>query len=235
MKDGRMREKGLYRFYLYDKLSRVAVEGTCTSCNRGRNVTRTTLDTRQSGFFGTGYIIGHDLRLENPKLEVVNYYDNYDYLSLLLAKTNHGLDWQQQIASGTNTTGLVTGTYSVASDDSPLLDVFFYNAKGQVIQSYRVLSENSFLKQNTRYTFTGKQENVSQLLFKNGRGYTTETVNSYNKHNDQLESTSLSVNGTQKKGLCYENFSNSRLGRNSPFQKFIFSWSLKYRKILIIE
>ncbi len=36
MQDGRMREKGLYRFYLYDKLSRVVVEGTCTSCNRGK-------------------------------------------------------------------------------------------------------------------------------------------------------------------------------------------------------
>ncbi len=218
MQDGRMRGKCLYRFYLYDKLSRVVVEGTCTSCNRGKNVTRTTLDTRQSGFLGTGYVIGHDLRLENPKLEVVNYYDNYDYLNLPLAKSNHGLDWQQQITSGTNTTGLVTGTYSVSSDNSPLLDVFCYNAKGQVIQSYRVLSGNSFLKQNTKYTFTGKQENVSQLLFKNGRGYTTETVNSYNKHNDQLESTTLSVNGTQMKISALEYDDLGRIKSNAQGQ-----------------
>jgi len=198
MQDGRMREKGLYRFYLYDKLSRVVVEGTCTSCNRGKNVTRTTFDSKQSGFLGTGYVIGHDLKLENTKLEVVNYYDNYDFLSLPLAKINSGLNWQQQITGGTNVKGLVTGTYSVSSDNSPLLDVFCYNAKGQVIQSYRVLSDKSFLWQKTEYTFTGKPKNVKNFLF-NGRGYMAKASNAYNKHNDQLESTTLSVNGMQKK------------------------------------
>ncbi len=46
MQDGRMREKGLYRFYLYDKLSRIVVEGTCTSCNRG--ITKIVYDLRNN-------------------------------------------------------------------------------------------------------------------------------------------------------------------------------------------
>ena len=38
MQDANLRDKGQYRFYLYDKLERTVVQGLCNGCNRSEEM-----------------------------------------------------------------------------------------------------------------------------------------------------------------------------------------------------
>ena len=121
MQDGRMRTKGLYRFYLYDNLSRIVVEGTCSSCNRGGSVTHTKFNASNAGFLNTGYTFDHNLNLGNPKLEVVNYYDDYSFLNLPLFKNDKALKKATNTSNPTCAKGYVTGTITATNNGDLLL------------------------------------------------------------------------------------------------------------------
>lgn len=66
MQDVRMRQQGLYCFYLYDNLSRVVAEGTCSGGNRGKTVRNAVFNASASGLLGTGYTVDNSLNLTSP-------------------------------------------------------------------------------------------------------------------------------------------------------------------------
>lgn len=80
MQDATLRDKGQYRFYLYDKLERTVVQGLCNGYNRSEEMNIAEFKENIGGLCNTGYNIPLSDKITNPNLETVNYYDNYTFL-----------------------------------------------------------------------------------------------------------------------------------------------------------
>ena len=240
MQDATLREKGLYRFMFYDKLGRLAVQGTCSKCDRSFKS-----GTPQANFkeiiedtpFGRTYIKttvpSYDIVNINKsdfvvsEIEVVYYYDKYDYLG------NYSLkDWQKEKLERygfVNTTGKLTGSCIYASNGEYLFNVIHYDNQGRAIRtfmshltkpyssdkkSYPELSglleltanEKSLLAVGgiqetlTEYTYTDKPKTIKVTEFDED-GNVQSVVGQeyeYNVNNDQLQNAYLLVNGEKK-------------------------------------
>lgn len=78
-----------YRFYLYDKLGRLCVQGTCSGGNQNNTILSTTTYTGGSGgLCKTGYDAPNSI--VDPQLEVGNYYDNYDFIGKSMTSDHWG-------------------------------------------------------------------------------------------------------------------------------------------------
>lgn len=195
MQDGRMRQQGLYRFYLYDNLSRVVAEGTCSGGNRGKTVRNAVFNASASGLLGTGYTVDNSLNLTSPKLETVNYYDDYGYLNLPLFKDNAALKKTAAPSSPVCAQGLATGSINATNRGELLLTSLYYDVKGEVTEMRRTLPGDALLMAKNTYTFTGNIANTEEMLYKNGKTYKAATANTYNANNDKIASASLSLDG----------------------------------------
>ena len=196
MQDGRMRQQGKYRFYLYDNLSRVVVEGTCDDCSRDNAIIHTAFNASGSGFLGTGYAMDGNLNLSNPKLETANYYDDYGYLNLSLFKDDVAFNKASAPSSPVCAKGLMTGSINATSRDELLLTSLYYDIKGELTESHRTLPGDALHLAKNTYTFTGKVANTEETLYKDGKTYKAETANTYNSYNDKVASSGLSIDGT---------------------------------------
>ncbi|BCS84839.1 hypothetical protein prwr041_07320 [Prevotella herbatica] len=146
-----------YRFYLYDNLGRLCVQGTCIDGNRDYSIlSATTYVSGSDGICNSGYTIPYTIN--DPKLEIVNYYDNYDFIGKNLISTMPTVTInqnQEQYAIGSQT-GLVV--YATNGEALGSIDVYDY--KGQVVRSVRK-GINGFIEDvNTEYTFTGAIDNT---------------------------------------------------------------------------
>ena len=148
-----------YRFYLYDKLGRLCVQGTCTDGTRDSTQLSTTsyVSGTNNGICKTGYTAPYTI--SNPKLEIVNYYDNYNFKdkqqkSNMPAVTVN--DNQKQYSIGS-----LTGTVVYATNGEALGMVNVYDQKGQVVRSVRRGLRGFVEDVNTAYTFTGDVDNTT--------------------------------------------------------------------------
>ena len=58
MQDATLRNKGRYRFMLYDGLGRLCVQGLCSNCKRSESlIPKVTYDNSKTGVCGTGYVL----------------------------------------------------------------------------------------------------------------------------------------------------------------------------------
>ncbi|MBQ0103981.1 MAG: hypothetical protein KBS99_07410, partial [Prevotellaceae bacterium] len=241
MQDARLRSCGRHRFYMYDELGRLVVQGTVSSQTvpAGKDLFVRFSQT-QSGICGTGYeylapsisntdiidrhilidseqntpsqtgrtpiseiddsnesycnyvqeIDGALVELDNPQIEIVNYYDGYDFLNAGLFKTAlNGADFSK--SSPTCATTLQTGSIQSTSDGHYLCSVLYYDERGRVIDSRQTTINGAVMSQTTTYSFTNQPlQSVTKLKM----GYMTPTVtetNVYDAKSDKLTSTSL--------------------------------------------
>lgn len=107
---------------------------------------------------GTGYastILGKN----DLQLLMVNYYDNYDYLSRISANDRQALRYTQESGYGTqydNSTGLLTGTrvYNL-SESGYTITANYYDTKRQIVQSRSIRTNGQMAITNTQYHFDG--------------------------------------------------------------------------------
>lgn len=207
MQDGRMRSQGKYRFFLYDNLSRMVIEGICSNCNYSKTITQTSLSTSQLGFLGTGYTMSGDINLIDPHLKIVNYYDNYNFLNLPLFKGNTAFGKATAPTNPVCANGLQTGKIMMTNNGDLLVSSMYYDIKGNDIERHNTLPDNTLLVTKTVCSFTGNPINVSQTLYKNGKIYKVTTMNEYNLYNDNLSATTVSFDNTiarQTSNIVYD-------------------------------
>lgn len=146
-----------YRFYLYDKLGRLCVQGTCS----GRTSSESTLSSTAymagtGGICMTGYTVPYSI--SNPQLEIVNYYDNYNFIGANFSNrmpTVSISDNQRQYAKGS-----LTGTVVYATNGEALGSISLYDQKGQVVRSVRKGLGGLAEDVSMAYTFTGAVDNT---------------------------------------------------------------------------
>ena len=153
-----------------------------------------------------------DLGLRNEQLLQANYYDNHAFINGQLVKqaTSQNLASNQQ-AKEEYSKGSLTGTVSMATDGKPLVSVYYHDLKGQVIASKQILPDDALLSQNMTYSFTKQPLEIISEIFKNGISTTVTQTNSYNKHNDKIETMTLKVGNVTRTVSSYSYNDISRL------------------------
>ena len=207
MQDASLRDKGMFRFSLYDSLGRMTVQGLCSGCNRDEEVNIAEFKENIVGICNTGYKIPLSDKITNPNLETVNYYDNYGFLQNYSAELGNLIsDFQ---VKGSCALGLQTGMMQVTSDGGKVIDAFFYDGKGLVVDSRRLYLGKRLTCIHTDYSYTGKPTKIVTDEYSINDGNKSLAVsliqeNGYSKRTDKLLSSALSVNGKKETILQFE-------------------------------
>ncbi len=177
MKDAALGSR--YRFYLYDRLGRLCVQGTCSGGNQSDTVfSVTSYASGSQGICQTGYAAPYTI--SDPRLEIVNYYDNYGFIghhqTSAMPTVNVNSN-QEQYAIGS-----LTGQVVYATGGEALGTINVYDRKGQLVRSVRKGLGGHVEDVRTAYSFTGA---VDTMRVDVGVGYggslTAETVYTYGK------------------------------------------------------
>lgn len=189
MQDGNMRDLGKCRFYLYDDYGRQVVQGTCADAAMTGAVNASTTFTGQSADGnGTGYTVPQSVDANNYQLEMVNYYDNYDFLSMsITTQCPSNLAY-----SGTVSPATGLQTCSVAwYGSTPLFNVTYYNEKGLVIQTKQNFPGNTFLTTGNYYAFPDRPSYTWQAI--NRKGETHQLDYDYYYYNPSGQPNEIDV------------------------------------------
>lgn len=235
MQDGRMRTRNVYRFYLYDQLGRLAIQGICSSIPRNIN----NLPANVSYGIGnvdvcnTGYRTMTGYSPQNAVLEIVNYYDNYGFISNSYIQTLIGYaDFSKP--EHCNAVSFLTGQIVNTSNGQPLCSVYYYDEKGNVIDKRETILGGGNLKTMTHYTFTNKPDTITETLTKNGGVRTVKLTNTYDPNTDKLATQKHNYSNTSDVTIASYGYdelgrvgSVSRHGRNivSTYEYNINGWT----------
>ena len=210
--DGEQRKKGIYVFYLYDFVKRQVLQGTTTAINSSCPSAIVAFNVSDAGICRSGYSSANDLGLKKEQLLQANYYDNHAFINGQLEKqaTSQNLVSNQQ-ASEQYSKGSLTGTVCMATDGKPLVSVYYHDLRGQVLASKQTMPDDVLLSQNMTYSFTKQPLEIISELTKKGMSATVMQTNSYNKHNDKIETMTLKVGDVTRTVSSYSYNDISRL------------------------
>ena len=193
MQDAMMRGRLKYRFFLYDGYGRLAVQGTCSACptaSVSSSLPVAAFSTSSTGFAGTGYQISSLGTVTNPQVEIVNYYDDYSFLSSAVGSGFSPVS----ASSSVNVNGLLTGNVTAASDGTLLYSLTLYDTKGRVRQTRRTTLDGGVEISDVDYSFTEQPTTSAYQLRKNSQTvFAAEAENHYYSTNDKLQYTDLAV------------------------------------------
>ena len=187
-----------YRFFLYDRLGRLCVQGTCSGGNRSDTIFAVTACTGGSGgICNTGYTAPYTI--SDPQLEIVNYYDNYAFtsnnsLTNIMPTVNVNTS-QIQYARG-SLTGQVAYTTGGPAGGT-LGTVSVYDRKGRVVRSVRKGLGGRTEDVSTAYSFTDAVDTVrAEVGVGYGNAFTANTVYTYQKGRKTKMTVSVSHSRT---------------------------------------
>ncbi len=170
MQDGMLRQKGRYRFMLYDALGRLAVQGTCGGGGLSAVASAAptvTFALNSGGFLSTDYVVSNGVSITAPSLEVVNYYDGYAFLGGSMAGRFSPIAAQNGIC----VRGRLTGSVTALSNGGFVYSLTLYDDRGRVAETRRTTPDASLTEiTTTAYTFTGDTQTEEYRLLRSGQG-----------------------------------------------------------------
>lgn len=206
MQDGRMRTRNVCRFYLYDQLGRLAVQGICDTIplNMDNLPANVGYGIGNVDVCNTGYRTMTGYSPHNAVLEIANYYDNYNFLNTGFVQSIIGnADFSN--SGHCDAISFLTGQILSTSNGEHLCSVLYYDEKGNVIENSSIYPSGLSAKTQSTYTFTN---NIS------------ETTTYYKKDNFPLPFDKITRKytyahelGTNADLLMYEDLS---FGNNAP-------------------
>lgn len=197
IQDATLRERNLYRFMLYDEFGRLAIQGVCVNPQRRGSTNSCVFTGSPDSFCSTGYVLSLPEQFADATLEVVNYYDTYEFLKSLPVDYS-SLSDSLTIADSNIATTFKTGVFQLASNGKAMLSVMYYDHKGNVTDSRSILLDEHLVTTHTDYTFT---DDVEQCITKDYRLQKDQLVSStsillrnhYDEHTGLLKSSNLRI------------------------------------------
>lgn len=192
--DALLRDKGLYRFYLYDRFDRVVLVGTTTSCNT--NIKNAKLNvsfsSQNGGIANSGYAFygntSNFSKVSNVSLEKAYYYDSYDFLSGAFKDDFAPISPSQK--GGCN--DLLAGSIIKTSNGQFLFTVNSYDPKGNLINTSTKGLKGYTSKVSNTYSLTNKLvTSDAELDVKYGELLKISLTNEYSTRNNLLISKKL--------------------------------------------
>ena len=183
-----------YRFCLYDRFGRLCVQGTCSDGNRDGSVLSATSYTSGSGgVCSTGYTAPYSI--SDPQLEIVNYYDTYEFIGNNLTSAMPALTIGQEQRQ--HAIGYLTGQVVYATGGEALGTVTVYDRKGQAVRAVRKGLGGHIEDVSTEYTFTGAVDSTEvRVGVGYGGDFTAKTDYTYQCGKKTNMSLSVSHGGT---------------------------------------
>ncbi len=195
MQDGRMAGAGKYRFFLYDGLGRLAIQGLCTGGSMdGARLAKVTFTAGTTGLAGTGYVVHDGYSVINAELEIANYYDGYACLQAPVVAPYVNASYMPS-SSNVCTTTLQTAQLLSATDGEHVLHVMYYDEKGQNTSTVTSHLNKMIVQENSTYSFTGKPTQTLMELFRSGSAYLTRYFSqnyTYDTNSDMLTGRKIS-------------------------------------------
>ena len=229
--DGVQRTKSQWLVNKYDNLGRLLYTGMMNNNGPRQTLQNTIHDwvvtesyVGSSGFASTGYSCTYFSNQITPLL--VNYYDDYSFLSLLPQAAADSLTYRTMSdysAQYANAKGLLTGIRSYLLDGSGkyLTTATYYDFKGQAVQTHSTNHINGYNHTYNKLSFTGKPLKTLKRQNINYKYYYENTVNplptaelyeySYD-HADRLTNTTYQINNKPAVALA-GNIEYDDLGR----------------------
>lgn len=173
-----------YRFYLYDNLGRMCIQGISSQIvdNSQPISVSTSISYPKIKDTAYGYSYPGSLHfLDSCELEIVNYYDSYDFLSRYPQLNKNGDDGNVHGLSGYSTKGInaignLTGTWQKTSNNEIMLSSFVYDELGNVIKTVVSGLKNHYtIMTESTYDYNGDNTN------------NVSTYYSFNANNDFLD------------------------------------------------
>jgi RHS repeat-associated protein len=175
---------------------------------------------------GTGYYVASNYNLSNPQIEIVNYYDNYDFLEGSFFTDSVSSTNLQGTCQGL-TASLKTGDITATSDGHFLARTFYYDAKAHIIDQRETTLDGSTIRTSTTYSFTGKPLTVQTTLDANSCTFVIDESYAYNvltnqllSHDIEYEDSTVRVGSysyNQLGRLATEFKSDSRIGQTYSY------------------
>ena len=192
--DALLRDKGLYRFYLYDRFDRVVLVGTTTSCNTNiKNAKHdVSFSSQNGGIANSGYAFygntSNFSKGSNVSLEKAYYYDSYDFLSGAFKDDFAPISPSQK--GGCN--DLLVGSIIKTSNGQFLFTVNSYDPKGNLINTSTKGLKGYTSKVSNTYSLTNKLvTSDAELDVKYGELLKISLTNEYSTRNNLLISKKL--------------------------------------------
>ena len=189
--DGELLKRGLCRFTFYDPHGRLAMQGTCTDTPHNVHSGVVTLSS-VDGLFHSGYVGG--VHLASPKVERINYYDDYNFLDGPSFKEYTNVNLMRK-KNAQNATGHPTGSVTLTTGGEWLYGVTYYTAKGLPCDTRQSCLGGKVLLSRTEYSFTDKPLRTVWEVRHDGRTDSVVYANSYSPVNDALAIQLVACNG----------------------------------------
>ena len=181
-------EQSRRRFFLYDNHGRLAIQGTYASMSNTNQlppVVSRTSELLTYNLCGSGYYLVNSITFTDPRIEIINYYDDYSFLGCPFftdSISSSNLQGTSQVLTATLKTGDITAT----SDGHYLARTFYYDAEARIIDQRETLLDGSTLRTVTTYSFTGKPLTVQTTLGADSHTFVVDESYSYDANTDQL-------------------------------------------------
>ena len=213
VQDGELKKKGLYRFFLYDGVGRMVVQGLSTTKPDGAGEATVTLDENGGGMEQTGYRILNNasLNLTIKDIEVVNYYDNYRFATGSYAAHFSGLT----TPSADYARGRLSGSVVLASNGERLGSVISYDQQGNVLEIQKRGLNGCMERVTNTYTYTNQlASSISVVKTQEDDTIKYEECNTYSPTTDRLVAvTRQAFSNTLPSILNKCTYTYDRLGR----------------------
>lgn len=164
MQDATLRDAARYRFFIYDRMGRMAVSGTCSSCVRDGYVLTCRPCATGEGFAGTGYEVDGSERITDVTIETADYYDNYSFLDALSSRFPIPADSMTAGATEAATTRH-TGRMLACNDGGWMVETRIYDAEGRMTARREADTRGNMHTWQVALTFTGKPEREVERFY----------------------------------------------------------------------
>ena len=241
MQDGIMKTESKYRFYAYDKLGRMVVQGLVSRWNFNstffqNNSAIATFDGADNSFLGTGYQISSKfIEKQNSSdvvLEIVNYYDGNQALikNKEFAKNFNDLLINTDVCQIGQLTGNVTLAGSKeAGNTEYLAQVMVYDLKGNLVNSKSREFGGRIASNTNTYSFTNNVESSTTTIKVGTEEYTINNAISYNKYNNLKSQDALTIVKGSSKDI--ETIKNQSIAAINGKDKIRSTISYNYDKL----
>ncbi len=221
MQDGMLRSESRYRFFLYDRLGRLCIQGTTPQCYQARQFSCVSQTLQGLSFKDTGYIYqGNptELNQSNCTLEAVSYYDSYNYLDIPQPVSGVA-EFADSLSVGTGRSRL-TGTRQYLSNGEAMLTTFAYDDRGRICRTGEFGLNGRLTVTDSRYNFFDGIDKVRTSHYActaNSQQWTGSIMQSYTYHPHTIlpHATTLAItnsNGSTSsetiRSLSYDDFGN---------------------------
>ena len=213
MQDATLREKGKYRFMLYDALGRLCVQGLCSDCKRSSKdglIPKVKYDPNKQGICNTGYVLPAEYEgtlLTEPVLEIANYYDNYDFGVASGARYFYGVYPDLSCTSREYMMGYQTGSVVATSDGNYIATVQWNDIRGNVLGTSTRRPDGKIETELMDYSFTNNVANYERYIDGlYGETVTLVETNTYSDVTDRLTGTEITLDhgsGEYVKAVTY--------------------------------